>query len=230
MIKIKPLLNFFSSLNLGLVEKMKTTVYYIGAYNVLKNIAKFLGYNDGQTIGKMVILAMVADKITDEYGAVIKMVDNKIIVDGNCPGSLTELLIELVSSLNLDKELIEKVLIAQELSKLQKQINTELFLFIISSYKGCVTAQLHARVFGNNDMDDACVAGAFIQLFDDWLDVNQDKKEGINTLFTTGLWSYNNLKDFYEFCISVLNDKYKRIVKYIWKRRYIFKIIKRMID
>jgi len=242
MIALKPIVEAIRVLKLGFFQTLKLLLYYIGACTVLKQFAKLAKARiDAEKIGWLVILAVSADKLVDKYRVRLGMNSGEIAAE-NIKSEARPLLDFFLRSyfildLSIPAKLkLDEVFMAQRLSERQFHYCTKEELYAISTLKGGKTGEFHMLAFkdcDNRELHAAHIVGAFMQLFDDWIDIHQDRRERVRTLFTD-YWSEHELEKEYRVRRTILThygfENYARMLDWIWHRRYFFKFMKRLID
>jgi len=253
MISLKPIAEAIRILKPGFFQTLKLLLYYIGACMVLRQFAKLANAKvDAERIGWLVILAVSADRLVDKYRARLGMSfgDKEISVTIEFEDILVMLKSEVRTFLYLflrsyfildlstpAKLKLDEVFRAQRLSERQFHYCNEKELYEIAILKGGITGEFHMLAFKPCDYEElyaAFVVGAFMQLFDDWIDVHQDRREKVRTLFTEGYWTEYDLEKEYRIYRMIITfhglENYARMLDWIWHRRYFFKFMKRLID
>ena len=195
----------------ALPSKLRTIFLYFGMSYVLLRFSKFLGIQDSEKIGWLVLLALSADGMLDNPHPSWR--------------TLYDLSLSHLSLSERAKEILREIWRAQ----IEDDGSVESAL-----RKGGLTAQFHLIVLkqqvSKEEMDAAMKVGGFLQLFDDALDVIQDRREGVCTPFTSSSMNVRKLRKMKNSLISQLPPSYARIVKWMWSRRFLFKFLKTLLD
>jgi len=136
-----------------------------------------------------------------------------IIFDNICDvgdGSSMPLIMWLKEKINPERnkmlnKMIDNVVYWQKQSLKQKEEISKEEIWEIIKNKGGYTGLVLLYVFEDKPTKvlkkAAYHCGVMVQLIDDWMDVDEDKKEGVKTLFTEG---YLNTKDLFDYVGNVI--------------------------
>jgi len=188
----------------------------------VKNIEKYLSFNsivtfllldnfpllnilpDPKKVSDFLTLAFLVDKISDEARYKISKEDLRTCsCKNNTSCSLTmKEICNILKESNLSEKAYKKFLdciVTQNNSMQQFHETREEKLFELSTSKGGVAMQFFILFFrdaSEDELEDAYLLGSLIQLLEDYIDRDEDKKEGINTLFSLNYWNKRDLIKF----------------------------------
>ena len=232
--KVRVLRETLKVMKLTFFKSIKLAIYYFAACSVIEKFAELSGAKvTGKKIGWIVVLAIVADRLVDYYK--LKLTLDKAM---NSKIRIPELILfkRAVKELNLSENAMKKL---DEIMKVQietlKQFEDISLneLYELTVKKGGLTGVFHILAFKGDadarELENAFVVGAFMQLFDDWLDVEQDRKEGVKTLFTEGVLTFDNLKELAKMYTMMLDENYAKMIRWVMSRAKLFKLGKKIL-